>query len=116
MSLDDCIMFSQKNVPDGYFQLFLDVVSYYQFVTDKIIDVERLKISTIQELRLCQTAQKPAVVSLFWASVPPMFAGSKESRDSRDPLSGLKTPENLNPYYSVHGLFTRANNPLKVKR
>ena len=39
-SLDDCILFSQKHVPEGQFQWFLEEVSYLQFVTDDIIDVE----------------------------------------------------------------------------
>ena len=44
-----------------------------------------------------------------------MFAGPKESCDSRDPLSGLKNPDDWNPHESVHGLFTRANESLKVQ-
>ena len=78
--------------------------------------MEKYQSSEIHEAMVQRTSEQPATISSFSTSVPPVFAGPKESRDSRDPLSGLKTPENLNPYYSVHGLLTRANNPLKVKR
>ena len=39
-SLNECIFFSQKHVPEVQFQWFLDVVSYLQFVTNAIINVE----------------------------------------------------------------------------
>ena len=45
-----------------------------------------------------------------------MFSAPKESRDSRDPLSRLKTPDNCNPNESVHGFLTIYNKSLMVKR
>ena len=82
-SLDDCIFFCKKYVPEGQFQWFLDVVSYLQFVTDDIFGVETSKNSDIHEARVRQTPQKPSFIASFWTHVPPVFANPKEYCDSR---------------------------------
>ena len=45
-----------------------------------------------------------------------MLAGPKESRDSRNPLSGLKTLDDWNPSDLIHGLFAREKKSLKVQK
>ena len=45
-----------------------------------------------------------------------MFVDSKESRESKDPMYGLKTTDFWNPHDSVHGIFTRPNDSLKVQK
>ena len=82
-SLDNCVLFSQKYIPEVQFQCFLDVVSYLQFVKDKIIDIDTYQSSKNREARVQYTAEPSVVIASFWTSVPPVFTGPKESCDSR---------------------------------
>ena len=108
-SLDDCIMFSQKHVPEGQFQWFLNIVSYLRFNTDNIIDLETSQISKIHEDRLCRTAKQSATIDSFRTSVSPVFAVPKELRYSIYPLNGVKNPNYWNLHDLVHSLFKISN-------
>ena len=81
-SLNDCILFYQNNDQEGQFQWFLDIVSYLQFTTEKIIDVENSQSSEIHEYRVCRMAEQSSAIALFCNYVPSVFAGLKKPRDS----------------------------------
>ena len=70
----------------------------------------------VHEARVRKTAEQSSIIASFRTSVPPVFAVPKESRDSIEPLLGLKNQDNWNPHDSVHGLFTRENKSLKVHK
>ena len=105
-----------KSLPEGQYQRFLDIVSYLQFVTDEIIDVEMSQSDEIQKSRVWWISKQSDAIASFHTHVPRVFAGPKESCDSRDPLSGLKTTDNWNLNDPVHVFFTRDNKSLKVKK
>ena len=85
-SLYGCILLLKKHVLEGYLQWFLDLVSYLQFITDEIIDLETSQSSEIHESIFCLKGEQSAVMVFFSTSLPLVFAGPKESRESRDPL------------------------------
>ena len=95
--MDDCIILSQKHIPEGKFQSCIDLVSYHQFVIDEIMYIKVSQHCKIKNLRACWTAEQSTFITLFRTLLPPVFAETKDYCDNKDPLSGLKNSDDFNP-------------------
>ena len=51
-SLDHCVQFATKGIPDGEFQWFMDIVTYLQFVGNEVVNSQEYQASELYASRV----------------------------------------------------------------
>ena len=64
----------------------MDLISYTCFVTEEIVDKDEYRKIEIHEACVSRTAKQLVIIALFWTTVLPLFGGTKDGRDSDNPI------------------------------
>lgn len=115
-SLQTCIEFAAKSIPDGEYQWFIDLVTYLQFVSSEVVTREASQQGEIHEARVGRTAEQSTLISAFRTEVPPVFCLGAVADSKCDPLSAIASFSQWDAGDSIHGVLPRCELSLKDQK
>ena len=90
-SLDHCVSFATKGIPEGEFQWFMDIVTYLQFVGNEVVNSSESQASELHASRVKRSEEQSIVIGAFKTDIPPVFGGPSAGRESKTAISGMGT-------------------------
>ena len=105
----ECVEFTEKHIPVGQFQWFIDIVSYLVFVTGETVLTTESQQDEFHADMVHKTREKSIAISDFKTDIPPILGGLGEEKESTTPLTAIRTPELCNAHYGVRGVYLWAS-------
>ena len=109
----ECVYFAEKHIPVGYFQWFLDIVSYLQFVTGETVSTAELQRDEFHASKVWKTKDQLIVITAFKTGVPPILGVLGEGKSLTTPLTYILTPKLWNAHDGARGLYPIASKSLQ---
>ena len=84
--------FSTKQIPEGKFQWFIDIISYLNFFTGEIVSMAESQRDEVHASKVRKKYQS-IFISTFKTDVPLILGGLSEGKEYTNPLTSIRTPE-----------------------
>ena len=99
---------AEEEIPEWQFQWFIDIVSYLQFVTGKIVSTYESQRDEVHATNVRNTKDQNIIISDFNMDVPPLLGFLGKVKETLTPQMAISMPELQNAHENVRGLFPRA--------
>ena len=112
----ECVDFAENYIPVGYFQWFIYIFSYLQFVTGDTVLTADSQQDEVHADKVRKTKEGSIVISAFKKDMPPILGGFGEGNESAISLTAICTSDLRNSYDGVMGVYPRASKSLNYHR
>ena len=90
-SLDHCVTFATKRVPEDELQRFMNIIIYLQFVGNEVVERLESQASKLHAAKVERFEEQSVVIGAFKTDIPPFFGCPPEVKERKIDILRMST-------------------------